>query len=53
MLSKINRELVRLRVQSVGVTFTEATDADTKLDAILRELAALRKEVRELKEQKK
>ena len=53
MLSKINRELVRLRVQSVGVTFTEATDADTKLDAILRELAALRKEVRELKDQRK
>ena len=53
MLAKVNRELQRLRVQSAGVTLSEATETDAKLDAILRELAALRKEVRELKEQKK
>ena len=52
-LAKVNREILNVRMQRDGVTFTEATGAETKLDAILRELAALRKEVRELKEQKK
>lgn len=53
MLMKLDREILVVRLQRDGVTFSEPSGADTKLDAILRELAALRKEVRELKEQKK
>ena len=52
-LAKVHREILNVRMQRDGVTFGEAAGAETKLDAILRELAALRKEVRELKEQKK
>lgn len=53
MLMKLDHEIITVRLQRDGVTFSEATATDTKLDAILRELTLLRKEVRELKEQKK
>ena len=53
MLARIQREILVIQLQRDGLTLTEQTAADAKLDAILRELAALRKEVKELKEQKK
>jgi RNA polymerase sigma factor (sigma-70 family) len=53
LLRAINQELQRLRLQRQGITLPEATTSDAKLDLILKELAALRKEVQELKAQKK
>ena len=51
LLARVQRELILLRAQRDGVTLTEASGTDAKLDAILRELATLRKDVQELKEQ--
>jgi RNA polymerase sigma factor (sigma-70 family) len=53
VLARIQREILQLRVQREGITLTEQTATDAKLDVILRELAALRKEVQEMKEHKK
>lgn len=53
MLGRIERQLLVLRAQRNGITLPAESDADVKLDRILRELAALRKDVQELKEQKK
>jgi RNA polymerase sigma factor (sigma-70 family) len=54
MLAKLQREILLTRARRDGITFTEAAAgaADAKLDAILKELAALRQEVRALKERK-
>lgn len=52
LLAKLQRELLLERARREGITFTEATANDAKLDAILTELAALRKEVQELKQKK-
>lgn len=52
MLAKVQRELLITRLHGNGVTPTEPTGADAKLDAILKELAELRKEVRELKQKR-
>lgn len=53
MLGRIQQQLLVLRAQRNGITLPAASATDAKLDQILRELAALRKEVQELKEQKK
>jgi RNA polymerase sigma factor (sigma-70 family) len=50
LLARVQREILITRAQRDGVTFSEATGTDAKLDAILRELAVLRKEVQDLKE---
>jgi hypothetical protein len=52
-LDRTMREYLHLRAQLNGVTLNQGTNADTKLDTILRELAALRREVQELKGHKK
>jgi hypothetical protein len=53
-LAKVMGHIVQLRLKRAGVVLPEApaTAADAKLDAILKELAALRKEVQELKQKK-
>lgn len=51
-LTRVQREIFILRAQRDGITFTEASGTDAKLDAILKELAALRKDVQELKAKK-
>ena len=53
MLAKIERQMLHLRAQNAGIMLPEETGADAKLDAILKELAALRKEVQELKQHRK
>jgi RNA polymerase sigma factor (sigma-70 family) len=53
LLARIQREMLLLQLQRDGVVLTNASGTEGKLDAILRELAALRKDVEELKEQKK
>lgn len=53
LLSKLNQELQRLRLQRQGIAITDTTPSDAKLDRILKELAELRKEVKELKAQQK
>ncbi|AWM38782.1 ECF RNA polymerase sigma-E factor [Gemmata obscuriglobus] len=49
MLTTLNRHALALRAQRAGITLTEQSSSNTKLDAILKELVALRKEVQELK----
>lgn len=51
-LARVQREIQFLRAARDGITFTEASGTDAKLDAILKELAALRKDVQELKAKK-
>jgi RNA polymerase sigma factor (sigma-70 family) len=53
MLARIQREMLLLQLQRDSVVLTEASGTDAKLDAILRELAVLRKDVQELKQLKK
>jgi hypothetical protein len=53
ILTRVQRQILIIRAERHGITLTEANSPDTKLDAILRELVALRKEVREMKEQNK
>jgi hypothetical protein len=53
ILDRLMREYLLLRAQLNGVSLNENPNADAKLDAILRELAALRREVQELKRQKR
>ncbi|HEY1187377.1 MAG TPA: sigma-70 family RNA polymerase sigma factor [Gemmata sp.] len=52
MLAKVQREIMLIQAQRKGISFNEQNSTDAKLDAILRELATLRKEVKELKEKK-
>ncbi len=52
MLGKVQGHLMSERLRAQGVTLTEPVSTDAKLDLILKELAALKKEVRELKERK-
>lgn len=51
-LDKLSAMIAKMRLQRAGIVLPETADADSKLDLVLRELAALRKEVRELKEKK-
>jgi RNA polymerase sigma factor (sigma-70 family) len=53
VLARVQREILLMRVQRDGITLSDPMGTEAKLDAILRELATLRKEVKELKEQKK
>lgn len=53
ILSRVQRELLLARLERDGVKLSEPSKADAKLDEILRELAELRKDVQELKGQKK
>lgn len=50
LLARIQVEIAQLRL---GVMLNEPGGADAKLDVILKELAALRKDVQELKDRKK
>lgn len=52
-LARVQRQIIITRAAQAGVTITEVNSTDTKLDAILRELVALRKDVQELKGQNK
>ena len=48
-LAKVQGHLMSARLRAQGVTLPEAGSSDAKLDLILKELAALRREVQELK----
>jgi hypothetical protein len=50
--ARVQRELLLARLAREGVVLPEERFTDSKLDQILRELAALRKEVRDLKSKK-
>lgn len=51
-LAKVQGHLMSERLRAQGVTLPEARSGDAKLDLILKELAALRREVQELKAKK-
>jgi hypothetical protein len=50
--ARVQRELLLARLARDGITLPEERSADPKLDQVLRELVALRKEVQELKAKK-
>jgi hypothetical protein len=50
--ARVQRELLLARLARDGIVLPEQRSDDPKLDQILRELAALRKEVQELKAKK-
>lgn len=52
LLAKVQRQILLTRAQRDGVTLPEPAGTDAKLDAILKELVELRKEVRELQQKK-
>ncbi len=52
LLAKIQAELTRLRLKNEGVVIPHTEGTEAKLDLLIREIAELRKEVRELKSKK-